>query len=74
VNLECRVRKTLELGSHTLFIAEVVAVQVSADLVAKGGRLQIEKAHLLAFAHGHYHALGKHLGNFGFSVRRQRKR
>ena len=72
VNLECRVRKTLELGSHTLFIAEVVAVQVSAHLVAKGGRLQIEKANLLAFAHGHYHALGKHLGNFGFSVRKRK--
>ena len=71
--MECRARKTMELGSHTLFIAEVVAMQVSAHLVAKGGRLQIEKANLLAFAHGHYHALGKHLGNFGFSVRRRRK-
>ncbi len=72
VNIECRVRKTLELGSHTLFVAEVVAVQVAGELVDQRGKLHLEKAGLLAFAHGEYFALGKRLGGFGFSVRKRR--
>lgn len=74
LNIECRVRKSLELGSHTLFLAEVVAVQVSAGLVDSRGRLDLQRAGLMAFAHGHYFALGRHLGHFGFSVRKRRKR
>lgn len=74
LNIECRVRKNLELGSHTLFLAEVVAVQVSSRLVDARGRLNLQKAGLMAFAHGHYFALGRHLGHFGFSVRKPKKR
>ena len=74
LNIECRVRKSLELGSHTLFLAEVVAVQVSSQLVDARGRLNLQKASLIAFAHGHYFALGRHLGHFGFSVRKPKKR
>jgi flavin reductase (DIM6/NTAB) family NADH-FMN oxidoreductase RutF len=74
LNIECRVRKYLELGSHTLFLAEVVAVQVSSQLVDARGRLNLQKAGLMAFAHGHYFALGRHLGHFGFSVRKPKKR
>ena len=74
VNIECQVTKTLPLGSHTLFLAEVVAVQVSANLINAKGRLCLEKGGLLAFAHGHYFALGRHLGHFGFSVRKDKSR
>ncbi len=74
VNIECRVRNTLELGTHTLFLAEVAAVQVSAGLVDAKGRLRLDKAGLLAFAHGEYFALGRSLGRFGFSVRKRRRR
>ncbi len=74
LNIECRVRKSLELGSHTLFLAEVVAVQVSSEVVDARGRLNLQKAGLMAFAHGHYFALGHHLGHFGFSVRKRKKR
>jgi len=70
VVLECQVRQTHELGSHTMFIAEIVAVQVDPRLIDKRGRLALEKARLLAFAHGHYYALGAQLGHFGFSVRK----
>lgn len=70
INIECLVRKTLELGSHTMFIAEVLAVQVSAGLIDGRGRFNIEKEGLLAFVHGHYFALGRRLGGFGFSVRK----
>jgi flavin reductase (DIM6/NTAB) family NADH-FMN oxidoreductase RutF len=74
LNIECRIRKRLELGSHNLFLAEVVAVHVNSQLVDSRGRLQLQKAGLMAFAHGHYFALGRHLGHFGFSVRKPRKR
>ncbi|MCU0585439.1 MAG: flavin reductase family protein [Desulfobacterales bacterium] len=73
VNIECRVRRRLELGSHTLFLAEVLAVQVDAALVDAKGRLRLEKAGLLAFAHGEYFTLGRSLGRFGFSVRKRRR-
>ncbi len=73
LNIECRIRKRLELGSHTLFLAEVLAVQVSSQLVDSRGRLNLQKAGLMAFAHGHYFALGRHLGHYGFSVRKRKK-
>jgi flavin reductase (DIM6/NTAB) family NADH-FMN oxidoreductase RutF len=71
LNIECRVQQSLELGSHTMFVAEVVAVQVSADLMDGKGRLRLEKCGLLAFAHGQYFALGRCIGRFGFSVRKR---
>jgi flavin reductase (DIM6/NTAB) family NADH-FMN oxidoreductase RutF len=74
LNIECRIRRSLELGSHTLFLAEVVAVQVNPELVDSRGRLNLQRAGLMAFAHGHYFALGRHLGHFGFSVRKRKKR
>lgn len=74
VNIECRVRKTLALGSHTLFLAEVVAVQVSAALLDNKGRLCLERGGLLAFAHGSYFELGRRIGSFGFSVRKRPER
>ena len=70
LNIECRVQKSLKLGSHTMFVAEVVAVQVSSTLLDTKGRLRLEKGGLLAFAHGQYFELGRSLGHFGFSVRK----
>lgn len=72
LNIECRVTRTLPLGSHTLFLAEVVAVQATTSLMDEKGRLNLEKGGLLAFAHGHYFGLGRHLGHFGFSVRKRK--
>lgn len=71
LNIECRVRESLALGSHTMFVAEVVAVQVSAELLDSNGRLRLEREGLLAFAHGEYFALGRRVGKFGFSVRKR---
>jgi len=70
LNIECRVQKSLRLGSHTMFVAEVVAVQVSSTLLDTKGRLRLEKGGLIAFAHGQYFELGRCLGHFGFSVRK----
>ncbi|MGN0866893.1 MAG: flavin reductase family protein [Oligosphaeraceae bacterium] len=72
VSLECEVRQKLELGSHVLYLGEVVAVQVTSDLIDATGRLDLQKANLLAYAHGHYYSLGQELGHFGFSVRKKR--
>jgi flavin reductase (DIM6/NTAB) family NADH-FMN oxidoreductase RutF len=74
LNIECLVQKSLKLGSHTLFVAEVVAVQVTAALIDRRGRLCLEKGGLLAFAHGEYFALGRCIGHFGFSVQRRKTR
>jgi len=75
VNIECQVRKTIELGSHVMFISEITGVQISSHLITKDGRLALEKAGLIAYAHGHYYTLGRQLDHFGFSVRkRSRKR
>ena len=72
LNIECLVRESLKLGSHTMFVAEVVAVQVSSTLVDAKGRLRLEKEGLVAYAHGQYFALGRCLGSFGFSVRKRK--
>ncbi|MEA4882548.1 MAG: flavin reductase family protein [Clostridia bacterium] len=71
LNIECVVTQSIGLGSHTMFIARVVSVQVSAELVADDGRLALERAGLITYAHGHYHSVGVQLGHFGFSVRRK---
>ena len=67
-SLSCRVRQVLELGSHDLFLGEVTAVQVRADLVDERGGIHFEKARLIAYSHGLYHQLGSVLGFFGWSV------
>jgi len=71
LSLECRVTRALDLGSHTMFIGEILAVQVNGELIDKNGKFDIEKARLVAFAHGHYFELGQCLGSFGFSVRKK---
>lgn len=74
VNMECKVRQILPLGSHDLFIAEILAVHVDAALLDEKKRLQLEKAKLLAYSHGQYFGLGKMLGSFGFSVRKKEQK
>ena len=71
VNLECRVVNTLDLGSHTMFIAEVLAVDVSEDYIDEKGRFDLNSAKPLAYSHGEYFGLGRKLGKFGYSVRKK---
>ena len=66
----CRVKQTLELGSHDLFLAEVAAVEIRDDLMDAGGAVRLEKADLVAYNHGLYQQLGPVLGFFGYSVAR----
>ena len=74
VNIECKVRESVSLGTHDMFIADIVALDVAKELIDKNGRLELDKAGLIAYAHGEYFSLGKKLGSFGFSVRKKKKR
>ena len=74
VNIECRVRQVIPLGSHDMFLAEVVAVQADSELIDPAtGRFCLERADLLAYAHGEYFTLGEAIGKFGWSVRRKKR-
>lgn len=74
VNIECRIRKTIPLGSHTLFLAEVAAVQVTEALLDAKGKLRLEKGGLLSYALGQYFVLGRVIGHFGYSIRKKKSR
>ena len=72
IALECKVTEIQPRGSHDMFIAEIVAVDIEEELIDEKGRLMIEQAGLLAYAHGTYFALGKKIGTFGFSTKQKR--
>ena len=63
----------MSLGTHDMFIADIVAVTVDDSVIDEEGKLRIEKARLMAYAHGTYFELGKKIGTFGFSVRKKKK-
>lgn len=70
VSIECKVKQIIELGSHDMFIAEVVGVMVDSELIDQNsGKLDLSRAGLLAYAHGEYFALGEQIGTFGWSVK-----
>ncbi len=73
VNIECRVVQRLALGSHDMFLAAVVAVDVDESLLDAKGVLHMERAGLVAYVHGRYRALGRELGKFGFSVQKKQE-
>lgn len=74
LSLECRVFDIMHLGSHDMFLSDIVAVTVDDALIAENGKLRLDRADLCAYAHGEYFALGKKLGNFGFSAVKKKKR
>lgn len=73
ISLECRVCDIVPLGTHDMFIADILSVSVDDSLLDKSGRLCIEKADLCAFAHGEYYKLGAKLGKMGFSTDKAKK-
>lgn len=74
LSLACRVTDVIPMGSHDMFIADVVSVHVDESLIDESGKLRLEKAQLAAFAHGEYYGLGKKLGWFGFSAVKKKKK
>lgn len=73
VNIECKVTQVLELGSHDMFLAKVTAVQVDESLLDEKGKLDLNKAHLVAYSHGEYQTFDNILGTFGYSVKKDKK-
>lgn len=74
VNIECRVKEIVELGSHHMFIAEVLAVHADKKYMNEAGKFQLNQAQPLVYSHGEYFGVGKKLGKFGYSVRRKKKK
>ena len=74
LSLECKVTDIIPLGSHHMFLADIVAVDVDESLMDKDGKLRLDKAGLAAFAHGEYFALGERVGSFGYSVKKKKKK
>lgn len=73
VNIECKVKKMEELGSHHMFLAEVTAVQVDDSYMDDNGKFMLNNTGLIAYSHGEYLSLGEKLGQFGYSVRKKKK-
>ena len=71
VVIECKVEEIKELGSHDMFIAKVLAVDVDEKYIDKTDRFDMEKCNLMAYSHGHYYKLGEQIGRFGFSVKKK---
>lgn len=71
VNIECKVREILELGSHHMFLAEVSAVQVEEGYLAESGKFELNQSGLITYSHGEYFCMGKPLGRFGWSVKKR---
>ena len=73
MSLECKVTDVIALGTHDMFLADIVAVNVDEKLIDEKGKLDLSRARLAAFAHGEYYELGKKIGYFGFSAVKKKK-
>ncbi|MBO5142398.1 MAG: flavin reductase family protein [Clostridia bacterium] len=70
VSIECRVKEIKELGSHHMFIAEVLAVNADEQFFDETGKFCLERCDLITYSHGQYYTLGENVGKFGFSVKK----
>ena len=73
VSVECKVKEIKELGSHHMFIAEVLAINSDDNYINDKGAFDISKCNLIAYSNGHYYQMGKKIGKFGFSVKKKKK-
>ncbi len=71
VSIECKVTGIMPLGSHDMFLAEVVGIYADGKYMDKNQSFHLERAELISYSHGRYFALGKQVGSFGFSVKKQ---
>ncbi len=71
VSIECRVSQIIPLGSHDMFIADVLGISIDSAYLDSKGKLDLEKAGMLVYSHGEYHRMGDLLGTFGYSVRKK---
>ena len=71
VNIECKVVKIEELGSHHMFVAQVVAVHADKKYMDEKGKFDLSKADPIVYSHGEYYSMGEKLGTFGYSVKKK---
>lgn len=71
LNIECMVKQIIPLGSHDMFLAEVVNVTVDKNYMDEKGKFHLNKSDLIAYSHGEYYRLGEKLGKFGYSVKKK---
>ena len=74
VSIECKVKEIKNLGSHDMFIAEILSIDADEKYINEKGAFDITKCNLITYANGKYFALGKVLGKFGYSVQKKRKK
>ena len=74
VAIECKVKEIRELGSHHMFIAEVLSIDADEQYIDEKGAFDISKCNLIAYSNGHYYSMGKKIGRFGFSVQKKKKK
>jgi len=75
VNIECKVKDIIKLGSHDMFISDIAGINVDEKLIdPKTNKLRLDKANLLAYSHSFYYILGKRMGHFGYSVKKKKAR
>ena len=74
VSIECKVKEIKELGSHHVFIAEVLTINADEKYIDQNGAFDISKCDLIAYANGGYYALDKKIGKFGYSVQKKKKK
>ena len=74
LSLECRVTEVKPLGTHDMFIAEILAVNVDGRYIDSKGKINLQQAGLMAYSHGEYFSLGRKLGSFGYSVAKKKNR
>lgn len=73
VSIECRVTEVKKLGSHDMFLAEVLAVHADEEYMDENNRFDLNRARPMVYSHGEYLGLGKKLGTFGYSVKKGKK-
>ena len=74
VSIECQVKEIKQLGTHDMFMAEIVAINADEKYFDKNGAFDISKCNLIAYANGGYYTLGKKVGKFGYSVQKKKKK
>jgi len=72
VNIECKVKDIIPLGSHHMFLAEVSSVNVSSELMDETGKFHFNQSNPICYSHGAYYTLGKQVGTFGYSVKKKK--
>ena len=74
LSLECRVFEVISMGTHDVFMADILSVSADEEYFDEDGKLRLDKSGLIAYSHGEYYKLGKQIGKFGFSTAKKKKR